>query len=272
MDLPVLKVLAITLQPLESQVHVGDVGHPAEKEDQGDGCHALGVAHVEPVLAVGGLLALHGPVQLADVSQLLAGDPQHPARHAHDEEDARQQKAVHLQVDVGHGEDLLVGAHLGIEGVGVVEGAADVVLLPLVPAKGRQGGVEQRGHPGRQQGHGEAAVDPALAVMQGADDAQVALVVNHHQIEQVGEEEEVGEGVDQEADVEVDLLLQGHAGDEGQRNARAQVGHEQAQEEVVGRVVQLPVAQDAHDDDQVGQDDGRGQRVREAGDESPSLL
>ena len=271
----------VALQPPQGHVHIGDVGHPAEKEDQGDGRQALSVAQVQPVLAVWGLVALHGPVELADDLHLLPGDPQHPSRHPGDEDDGREQDAVHLQVDVGHGEDLLVGAHFVVgqrvcrtpgRPRGVVEGAVGGVVVPLIPAKGGQGGIEQGGHPHCQQRHREAAVDPELVVVQGADDTQVTLVMHHHQVEEIGQEKEVGEGVDQEARLEVQALLKAHARDEGQSDARAQVSHQQAQEEVVGRVVELSVADNAHDDDQVGQDDGWGQRDCDAGDEPLFLL
>lgn len=60
----------------------------------------------------------------------------------------------------------------------------------------------------------------------------------------------------QHARAEAQLPVEAHQRYEGQRHTRTQVGHQQAEEEIVGSVVQLPVAGDAQDDGQVGQDDG----------------
>ena len=63
-----------------------------------------------------------------------------------------------------------------------------------------------------------------------------------------------------QAGAEAQLPVQAHERHEGQRHARAHVRHQQAEEEVVGRVVELAVPGDAQDDHEVGQDDGGRQR------------
>lgn len=55
------------------------------------------------------------------------------------------------------------------------------------------------------------------------------------------------------------MPVQTHQRYERQRHARAHIGYQQAEEEVVGRVVELAVPGDAQDDDEVGQDDAGGQ-------------
>lgn len=108
---------------------------------------------------------------------------------------------------------------------------------------------------------------PQAAVMQGADDAYVALVVDHHQVEKKGQEQEVWEDVNHKTGAKAQLPVQTHPRYERERHARAQISHQQAEEEVVGRVVELPVAGDGQDDDEVGQDDGGGQRDGDGVDE-----
>lgn len=108
---------------------------------------------------------------------------------------------------------------------------------------------------------------PQVVVMQRVNDADVALVVHHDQVQQERQEEEVGKDVRHHAGAEAQLPVEAHERDEGQRHARAQVRHQQAEEEVVGRVVELPVAGDAQDDDEVGQDDGGRQRDGDGVDE-----
>lgn len=108
---------------------------------------------------------------------------------------------------------------------------------------------------------------PQVVVMQRVDDADVALVVHHDQVQQERQEEEVGEDVRHHAGAEAQLPVEAHEWDEGQHHARAQVRHQQAEEEVVGRVVELPVAGDAQDDGEVGQDDGGRQRDGDGVDE-----
>lgn len=100
---------------------------------------------------------------------------------------------------------------------------------------------------------------PQVVVTQRVNDAYVAFIVDHYQVEQKRQKKEIGEDVGQQTGVETHLPIQTHQWDEGQCHARAHVGHQQAEEEVVGRVVELAVARDAQDDDQVGQDDGGGQ-------------
>lgn len=108
---------------------------------------------------------------------------------------------------------------------------------------------------------------PQVIVMQGVDDANVALIVDHHQAEKERQEEEVWENVSHQTGAETQLAVQTHQWNKRQRHARAQVGHQQAEEEVVGRVVELAVPGDAQDDDEVGQDDGGGQRDGDGVDE-----
>lgn len=92
--------------------------------------------------------------------------------------------------------------------------------------------------------------------MQGVDDADVALIVDHYQVQKERQEEEVWENVSQHAGAEVQLPVQTHQWYEWERYARAQIRHQQAEEEVIGSVVELAVPGDAQDDDEIGQDDG----------------
>lgn len=101
------------------------------------------------------------------------------------------------------------------------------------------------------------------------DDAQIPLVVHHDQVEQEWQEEEIGEDVYKQAELEMQWSIETHAWDEGQSETCEKICHQQAQEEVVGRVMELPVAGDTQDDDQVGDDDDGGQRQ---GDEKDKLL
>lgn len=111
---------------------------------------------------------------------------------------------------------------------------------------------------------------PQIIVTQRVNDAYVALVVDHYQVEQKRQEKEIGQHVNEQTGAETQLPIQRHQRDEGQRHARARVRHQQAEEEVVGRVVELAVAGDAQDDDQVGQDDGGRQRDGDGVDEALS--
>lgn len=110
---------------------------------------------------------------------------------------------------------------------------------------------------------------PKLAVVQRMDDAQVPLIVHHDQVEEEGQEEEIGEDVYEQARRKVQRSNETHARDEGQSEARTEICHQQAQEEVIGRVMELSVAGDTDDDEQVGEDDDGGQRQ---GDEDDKLL
>lgn len=55
---------------------------------------------------------------------------------------------------------------------------------------------------------------PELTVVQGMDDAQVALVVHHDQVKKEGQKEEVGKDVHQEARYEMQRSIEAHARDE----------------------------------------------------------
>ncbi len=68
-------------------------------------------------------------------------------------------------------------------------------------------------------------MNPELAVVERADNAEVAFVMHHHQIEEERQEQKVGEDVHHQAVLEIQLLVESHAGNEGQGDAGAQVGH-----------------------------------------------
>lgn len=113
-------------------------------------------------------------------------------------------------------------------------------------------------------------MQPQIMVTQRVNDAYVALIVDHYQVEQKCQEKEIGQHVNQQTGAETQLPIQSHQWDEGQCYTRTRVRHQQAEEEVVGRVVELAVAGDAQDDDQVGQDDGGRQRHGDGVDEALS--
>ncbi|GCB77084.1 hypothetical protein scyTo_0020539 [Scyliorhinus torazame] len=96
--------------------------------------------------------------------------------------------------------------------------------------------------------------------MKRMDDANVPVVVDHQQVGEEREEDEVREGVKEEADLEGKPTLQAHPGEGGEDEACPQVRQQQAQQVVVGGTVQPPVADDARDDDQVAHDDDAGER------------
>ncbi len=76
---------------------------------------------------------------------------------------------------------------------------------PIIPSKGRKWCIEQRWEPNRQQSQWEAAVNPELAVVERADNAEVAFVMHHHQIEEERQEQKVGEDVHHQAVLEIQL-------------------------------------------------------------------
>ncbi len=76
---------------------------------------------------------------------------------------------------------------------------------PIIPSKGRKWCIEQRWEPNRQQSQWEAAVNPELAVVERADNAEVAFVMHHHQIEEERQEQKVGEDVHYQAVLEIQL-------------------------------------------------------------------
>ncbi len=110
-------------------------------------------------------------------------------------------------------------------------------------------------------------MQPEPTALKRTHDAPVALVVHQHQVKEKGQEQKVGKDVHQQAGREAERAVQAHPGDEGKRYAGAHVGHQQAQEEVVLRVVKLAVAGDGQDYEQVDQDDSTGDGQRDGVDQ-----
>ncbi len=117
------------------------------------------------------LKTVHCAVELTDVVQLLACDPQHPSRHGYNGEHGRQHQSAHFQINEGLGKNLFVGANLILFGgvtrcgrsqerliwVGALVG---IGFHPIIPSKGRKWCIEQRWEPNRQQSQWEAAGEP----------------------------------------------------------------------------------------------------------------
>lgn len=111
-------------------------------------------------------------------------------------------------------------------------------LIPImnslvVPAKSRQQCKQQRQHPDGQQRQHKPPMQPELSTLKRTHDAPITLVVHQHQVKEKGQEQKVRKDVHQQAGREAERAVQAHPGDEGKRHAGAQVGHQQAQEEVV---------------------------------------
>lgn len=158
-------------------------------------------------------------MEAANILELVSRDQQNPAGHGGDGEDGGQNQSVHLQEDEGVGKDPPVGAACGSvcraveKWRALLAGFAAVVPIrtaPVVPPEPRQGGVEERGQPRHQQGQRIAAVHPQVGVAQRVSDADVALVVHHHQVQEERQEQEVGENVSHHAGPEAELAVQTH--------------------------------------------------------------
>ena len=203
---------AVADQERYADVHVDEVGDPAGQEGQGHGHHTAGVPQVQPVLLLRGLISpFHRTMEAANVPELLSRDQQNAAGHGSDGENGGQNQPVHLQKYKSVGKDSPVGAAHGCvcgavgRRCGLSAVFATVVPIPtcpVVPAKGRQGRVEKRGQPRRQQRQRKAAVHPQAVVMQWVNDADVALIVHHHQVQKERQEQEVGENVSHHAGTE----------------------------------------------------------------------
>lgn len=150
-------------------------------------------------------------METTNVPELASRDEQNAAGHGGDGENGGQDQPVHLQKDKGVGKDSPVGAAHGSvcravrkrRGLlAVFTAAVPIRARPVVPPKRRQRSVEERRQPRGEQRQGKAAVHPQVVVMQGVNDADVTLIVHHHQVQKERQEQEVGENVSHHARAE----------------------------------------------------------------------